>query len=294
VRYKITHRTTYRYKSAVTVCHYLARLIPRDLPSQECPWHQVLVKPEPIERAVYADYFGNQSLYFEIEGSHLELEVTAHSFVTVTPSKDVEPATTPAWETVRDACLAPAYSQASAATEFCFASPLIVPGAVFSEYALESFPPNRPILAGLIDLNRRIHAEFTFDPKATDITTPVLEVMKRKRGVCQDFAQVMIACLRSIGLPARYVSGYLETQPPPGKPRLVGADASHAWLALFCGDKIGWMDADPTNNVLPGEKHVTVAWGRDFSDVSPLRGVTIGSAEQSLTVAVDVLAVSEY
>jgi transglutaminase-like putative cysteine protease len=199
----------------------------------------------------------------------------------------------PAWETIRDACRADKFTQASAAAEFCFASPLIAPGPVFASYALTSFTPGRPVLDALCDLNRRIFTDFIFDPAATDITTPLADVMTKKRGVCQDFAQVMIACLRSISLPARYVSGYLETAPPPGQPRLVGADASHAWASLFCGDAIGWMDADPTNNVLPSEKHITVAWGRDFSDVSPLRGVTLGAREQRLKVAVDVIPASD-
>lgn len=293
VRYHIIHRTTYSYDSPVTVCHYMARLAPRSLPGQECPWHELHVRPEPVERATRADYFGNHCMYFEIEGSHHQLEVVARSLVDIAPAASVDPLKTPAWESIRDACMSGRYTQASVAAEFCFASALITPAAVFGDYAKVSFTPGRPVLDALCDLNRRINTEFVFDSTATDIATPIIDVMKKKRGVCQDFAQVMIACLRSIGLPARYVSGYLETLPPPGKQKMVGADASHAWASLFCGDAIGWMDADPTNNVLPSDRHITVAWGRDFSDVSPLRGVTLGAGEQRLHVAVDVISVAD-
>jgi transglutaminase-like putative cysteine protease len=293
VRYQIVHRTTYRYDSPVTVCHYVARLAPRALPGQECPWHELQVRPDPVERASRADYFGNRCMYFEIEGSHRQLEVIARSLVELKPAAAVDPKRTPPWEIIRDDCMSAKYTLASAAAEFCFASPLITPAPVFSDYARVSFTHQRPILDALCDLNRRINTEFVFDPTATDIATPIIEVMNKKRGVCQDFAQVMIACLRSLGLPARYVSGYLETLPPPGKTKLVGADASHAWASLFCGEAVGWMDADPTNNVLPSDRHITVAWGRDFSDVSPLRGVTLGAGEQRLHVAVDVTALNE-
>jgi transglutaminase-like putative cysteine protease len=293
MRYEITHRTTYTYESPVTVCHYVARLAPRKLPGQACPWHKLIISPRPVDVATRADSFGNVTTYFEIEGSHHLLEVMSHSFVEVSPVNAIDPLTTPAWEVVRDACMEGNYSLATAAAEFCFASPLIVPGQSFVTYARPSFPEGRPILAGLIDLNQRIFADFKFDSKATDVATPLTTVMKNRRGVCQDFAHVMIACLRSLGLPARYVSGYLETIPPEGKERMVGADASHAWASLFCGDEAGWMDADPTNNVLPSERHITIAWGRDFSDVSPLRGVTLGAGEQALSVGVDVIPMSE-
>jgi transglutaminase-like putative cysteine protease len=293
VRYKIIHRTTYTYESPVTVCHYTARLEPRALPFQECPWHEITIRPEPVQRAERADYFGNTSIYFEIEGSHQKLEVIARSLVEVEPSVAIDPSATPVWESVRDMCRSDQFNSYSLAGELTYASPLIPVGIVYAEYARPSFPAKRPVLEAVCDLNRRIHEDFLFDPSATDFATPVEEVLKKKRGVCQDFAQVMIACIRSLGLPARYVSGYLETLPPPGQVKLVGADASHAWVSVFCGESIGWMDADPTNNILPSDRHITVAWGRDFSDVSPLRGVTIGAGEQRLQVAVDVLPESD-
>ncbi len=163
----------------------------------------------------------------------------------------------------------------------------------FAAYAAGDFPPGRPVLEGVAALNSRIHRDFKFDTRATDVATPVAEVLKKRAGVCQDFAHLMLACLRSLGLPARYVSGYLETKPPPGRQRLIGADASHAWVSAFCGEEAGWIDADPTNDVLPGERHITLAWGRDFSDVSPLRGVTLGAGGQTLRVAVDVIPVED-
>lgn len=289
MRYNIIHRTTYRYESPVTVCHYMARLAPRALPGQECPWHEVHIRPEPAERATRMDYFGNTNLYFEIEGAHSQLEVIARSLVEVMPAPPIDPLKTAPWETIRNACNSTPWTAAATAAELTFASHLIPVGPAFGDYARSSFPEGRPFLDAVSDLNRRVFEDFLFDPTATDIATPVTKVLTQRRGVCQDFAQVMIACIRSLGLPARYVSGYLETQPPPGQERLVGADASHAWVSVFCGQQIGWVDADPTNNVLPSDRHITVAWGRDFHDVSPLRGVTIGSGKQHLQVAVDVL-----
>lgn len=291
MQYRITHKTTWTYERPVTVCHYTARLEPRTLPQQSCPWHELHIHPQPTEKATRCDYFGNSSVYFEIEGSHESLEITAQSLVRLQQNAPVDSRATPAWELVRDACLADQLTPTAVAGEMCFASPLIPVNSVFAAYAKPSFPPGRSILEGVKDLNRRIFKDFAFDPTATDFATPVDKVLQQRRGVCQDFAQVMIACFRSLGLPARYVSGYLETLPPPGQPKLVGADASHAWVSVYCGDEVGWTDADPTNNLLPGSRHITLAWGRDFGDVSPLRGITIGAGEQVLQVSVDVLPV---
>jgi transglutaminase-like putative cysteine protease len=288
MHYKIVHKTSYTYESPVSVGHYVARLAPRDLPSQECPWHEVTVHPKPSERTVRVDSFGNAVNYFEITGQHQKLTVTARSLVEMRTVKPMEPARTPKWETVRDACAADQVDGAASALEFVFASPLIKPSAAFAQFAAPSFTPGRPILEAVCDLNHHIYAEFDFDPTATDAATPVEEAFKHRRGVCQDFAQVMIACLRSIGLPARYVSGYLETLPPPGQEKLIGADASHAWVSVWCGNEVGWVDVDPTNDLLPSSRHITVAWGRDFSDVSPLRGVSLGTGRQKLVVSVDV------
>jgi transglutaminase-like putative cysteine protease len=291
MRYRVTHRTRYRYASPVVVSHHLAHLAPRSLPGQCCPWHRLEIQPEPVARSTFSDPFGNLSTYFEIEKPHDEMLVAAASLVEVRPATPPAPAATPPWEEIRDACDGTALDPASAAGLFRFPSPLVPPGPAFRAFAAPSFPPGRPVVAGLLDLIGRIFHEFRFDPRATDVATPVARVLELRAGVCQDFAHLALACLRSLGLPARYVSGYLETLPPPGVPKLVGADASHAWVAVYCGPRHGWIDADPTNNLLPGPRHITAAWGRDFSDVSPLRGVTWGSGEQSLETAVDVLPV---
>lgn len=293
MKYKLTHRTKYTYKGSVTVSHHLARLAPRTLPDQRCPWHELEIHPVPVGRGVHIDSFGNTTTYFEVEGKHEALEVIARSLVEVSATRVQDPSLTPPWESVRDACQGERLTPGADAGAFRFTSPMVPVGPDFATYARQDFPPGRPVLDGVVALTKRVFTEFRFDPRATNVTTPVTEVFKKRAGVCQDFAHLMLACLRSIGLPARYVSGYLETAPPPGKPRLVGADASHAWISVFCGEQAGWVDADPTNNLLPGERHITVAWGRDFSDVSPLRGVTLGAGGQWLEVSVDVMPVEE-
>jgi transglutaminase-like putative cysteine protease len=289
MKYQLIHRTTYHYEGAVTVSHHLAKLAPRSLPGQHCPWHELDIRPVPVGRGVHHDAFGNTTTYFEVEGKHETLSVTAKSLVEVTAPPTTDAAKTPAWEDVRDGCHAEKLTHGSDAGIFRFASPFVPLVEEFAAYAKQVFPPCRPILQGVIALTERIYREFRFDPRATDISTPVMEVFRRRAGVCQDFAHLMLACLRSIGIPARYVSGYIETSPPPGQARLIGADASHAWVSVFCGDDAGWLDADPTNNLLPRERHITIAWGRDFSDVSPLRGVTLGAGSQRMEVAVDVI-----
>ena len=291
MKYQLTHRTRYHYEGSVTVSHHLARLAPRSLPGQRCPWHELEIIPIPVGRGVHVDYFGNTTVYFEIEGRHEKLDVTARSLVEVSPCEPPSPSSTPPWEQVRESCHAQRLSPGSDAGAFRFSSPLVPAGPEFAAFARADFPAGRPVLEGAIALASRIFRDFKFDPRATDVTTAVATVLKNRAGVCQDFAHLMLACLRSIGLPGRYVSGYLETRPPPGQVRLVGADASHAWVSVFCGDQAGWVDIDPTNNLLPGERHITVAWGRDFSDISPLRGVTLGAGGQRLEVSVDVLPV---
>jgi transglutaminase-like putative cysteine protease len=248
----------------------------------------------PVGRGVHVDSYGNITQYFEIEGKHEVLEVISRSLVEVLPSVHPDPSLTPRWEEVRDSCQLEKLTPGSEAGAFRFASPMVPLGVDFASYARSEFTPGRPVLEAVLGLTGRIFRDFKFDPRATDVSTPVSEVFKKRAGVCQDFAHLMLACLRSLGLPGRYVSGYLETAPPPGKVRLTGADASHAWVSVFCGEGAGWIDADPTNNLLPGERHITVAWGRDFSDVSPLRGVTLGAGGQRLAVAVDVIPVDEF
>jgi transglutaminase-like putative cysteine protease len=291
MRYDIKHRTTYTYDESVSIGHHLARLAPRDLPGQKCEWHRVDIEPTPSSVAGHTDYFGNAALFFALHGSHKVLNVTAHSRVEVTPPVAPKAAETPPWESLRDAVHADVLTPDAEAGEFSYASPLITPAPIFAEYARLSFRMQTPVLEGALHLNHRIFTDFKFDPKATDVATPVHEAFEKRRGVCQDFAHIFIACVRSLGLPARYVSGYLETLPPSGKPKLIGADASHAWASIWCGVEHGWVDLDPTNNCMPSGRHITVAYGRDFSNVSPLRGVVYGSGEQEMKAYVDVTPV---
>ncbi|TAG08246.1 MAG: transglutaminase family protein [Verrucomicrobia bacterium] len=293
MKYRIKHRTEYVYEGSVTVSHHLARLTPRVIHSQRCPWHSLEIFPIPVARTVHVDAFGNLTTYFEIEGKHDRLEVIARSFIEVSQHLVKRTCASPAWEEIRDHCHSPQLSPTSEAGGFCYASALVPCSPRFAAYARQDFHDGRPILDATHALMERVNREFVFDSKATDVSTPVMVVFEKKAGVCQDFAHLMIACLRSLGLPARYVSGYLETTPPPGQKRLIGADASHAWVSVYCGDGVGWVDFDPTNNLMPSHRHVTLAWGRDFSDVSPLRGVTLGAGDQKLIVSVDVAPAEE-
>jgi len=222
-----------------------------------------------------------------MEGAHKRLTVRARSQVAVGATRLPQPSATPPWEAALDRPALPVE-----AIDCMFDSPLIKASAELATYARPSFPPGRPLLEAIVELTQRIHEDFRFDPKATTVATPITEVFRSRRGVCQDFARLQIACLRSLGLAAHYVSGYLETVPPPNQSRLLGADASHAWLAVYCPE-IGWIDIDPTNNLLPAGTHVTLAWGRDYSDVSPIRGVILGGGGHSLRVRVDVMRLEE-
>jgi transglutaminase-like putative cysteine protease len=282
VRYDIVHTTEYDYSEPVAVSHHLTRLRPRDLPFQHAVEHVLDILPSPSARSTHDDYFGNSVTFFTMQGAHKRLTVQARTTVAVAAHEVPDAMSTPAWERVTDlARLAPDV------VEFVFPSGP-EPTAAIRQYAAASFPEGRPLLDAVVDLTGRIHADFTFDPEATTVATPLANVFQSRRGVCQDFARFEIACLRSLGIPARYVSGYLETLPPPGRPRLIGADASHAWLEVHCPE-FGWVAVDPTNDLLPSSTHVTLAWGRDYSDVSPIRGVILGGGQHGLTVRVDVI-----
>jgi transglutaminase-like putative cysteine protease len=292
VLYAVTHRTTYRYGSDVSVSHHLAHLHPRELPWQQVVDFSLTIEPQPAVVAEHVDGYGNAVIFFTIGNPHDRLVVTARSSVRVAaPLLPVAAQTLP-WQVVRDRCASDVLTPDSATGEFRFDSPHITRKPDFADYAAVSFPQDRPLLEGVIDFTARIFRDFKFDKRATTVATPLDDVFKNRRGVCQDFAHFAIAGLRSLGLPARYVSGYIENLPPPGKARLIGADASHAWFSVWCPGH-GWIDADPTNNLLPGEQHVTVAWGRDFGDLSPVRGVVIGGGSSSLGVSVDVARISE-
>ncbi len=290
--YEVRHRTSYDYDHDVSLSHHLVRLTPRTLERQRCLERVIESFPVPSTFGEHSDHFGNTTTFLTIEGAHRRLEIIARSRVEVFPvAVPTIPDQTPAWESIRDRCDAEARGAPLEPVEFVFPSALVPRRGQFADYAQPSFTAGRPVLEAALDLTARLHTDFAFDPNATTVVTPVLEFFKARRGVCQDFAHLMIACSRSLGLPARYVSGYLETAPAPGQPKLAGADASHAWVSLWCGDA-GWVDLDPTNNLMPSDRHLTVAWGRDFGDVSPVRGVLVGSGSHQLRVAVDVTPVA--
>ncbi len=287
VKYKITHQTKYAYSESVPVCHNLVHLAPRSSPLQDCEEFRLLIHPEPHEINQRYDYFGNLASFFSIDQAHLGLTVTATSRVKVAAGSNVEPRETPPWEQVASELRTARTTPTLNASQFVFDSPRIKTFKDLADFARPSFAAGRPILDAVLDLTTRIYEEFKFDALATTVHTPLEDVLANRHGVCQDFAQLQIGCLRSLGLAARYVSGYLRTEPPPGQPRLVGADASHAWLSVYLGEP-GWIDVDPTNNVIVGTDHVTVAWGRDYQDVCPIQGIIVGGGEHKMNVSVDV------
>jgi transglutaminase-like putative cysteine protease len=287
--YRVEHSTAYRYSEPVALSHQQLHLTPRSLRYQRTLAHEVTVMPAPAYRRERIDAFGNPVAEIAIESAHRTLEIMARSLVEVGPRE--VPEKTAAWETVREALAYRAGWRPDPslleATQFLFESPHVRVKRELRAYAGDCFTAEQPVLLGALALMGKIHAEFKFDTDATTTTTPVMTFFQQKRGVCQDFTHFMISCLRSSGLAARYVSGYLAARPAPGKQRPVGAEASHAWVALFIPGS-GWVDLDPTNNVLPSSQHITLGWGRDFSDVTPLRGVINGGGEQTLKVKVTV------
>ncbi len=289
--YALRHTTRYEYDLPVVHAHHLARLRPRQLSHQRVVSSELMMKPGAGSVTEKVDYFGNITDALEVSETHEVFGVTALSTVTTLPNalSEEPPTGFITWEAAVSALEDTELYLREA--ELRYDSPLVRVHQVFKEYAAATFSPGRDLVECVEELNRRIYEDFKYEPAATDISTPLGQVMRERRGVCQDFAHVAVACLRSVGLAARYVSGYLETIPPPGKERLVGADASHAWAAVFIPGQ-GWLDFDPTNDVLPSERHIWVAWGRDFSDVSPLKGVVLGGGAHRLTVGVDVAPIS--
>ena len=290
--YQVSHETTYHYRDDVSISHNLVHLTARACARQTLLSNELTVSVPPAVTTVGVDYYGNPFTSFTIQEPHKRLSVRALNLVRVHPTSRPIIAESVPWEQVRDLARTDHSPATLDAYQFTFDSPYVKLDPCLYEYALPSFPAGRPVLEAALDLTHRIYTEFAFDSTATTIATPVTEVLRLKRGVCQDFAHFQIGCLRSLGLPARYVSGYLQTLPPPGQARLIGADASHAWLSAYC-PRFGWLDVDPTNDVIPGAKHILVAWGRDYDDVSPVRGVILGGGRHSLRVAVDVVRVDE-
>ena len=283
--FRTTHSTTYMYSEPVSICHTEVHLEPRKHWRQTLLEHDLKVQPEPDFHISRRDYFGNEVLFFTIHQPHITLTITSVSLVNVPSTELPHPALTPPWEQVVELMKQNDDGASFEANQYTFESPQVKCAPEFAAYAAISFPAGRPALEGAIDLQKRIFKEFKYDQRATTVTTPVEEVLRDKQGVCQDFAHLMIACLRSLGLPARYISGYLKS----GKDS-IGAEASHAWVSMFTPG-FGWLDFDPTNNVMPNDGHVTVAWGRDYSDVTPVKGVALGGGDQFINVSVEVVPV---
>lgn len=295
-KYQITHKTGYVYADLAPVCHNLVHLAPRATPRQRCASYRLVIEPTPAFLAYRDDYFGNRTEYFSIETAHRELSIVAQSLVDISPAPAGGGEHGPAWEE----CVVAGNRESKAAggaglvepiiSQLAMPSPRVPALAELRTYAAKSFTPRRPIAEAIKHLTARIHQDFKFDPRATNVDTPLADALRLRRGVCQDFAHLAVGCVRAMGLAARYTSGYLRTLPPPGRPRLIGADASHAWGAAWCGP-LGWIDFDPTNNCLLSDNYVTIAWGRDYGDVCPIQGVFVGGGEHRINVSVDVAVV---
>ena len=288
MHYRITHTTAYQYTGMVGHSYNEAKLLPRECPRQKLISARLDIKPKEADFRIREDFFGNQVAYFAITEPHEEFIVTAVSEVEVMGNAgqpDLSQGIS--WESVKDMLMHDKRAEVMDARQYTLDSPYIRSSPELAAYAQPSFTPGRPMIEAARNLMQRIFNEFTFDPGFTTLSTPVNTVLEHRRGVCQDFAHVAIGCFRSLGLAARYVSGYIETFPPPGQEKLMGSDASHAWFSVFIPDA-GWIDFDPTNNQIPHDQHITVAWGRGYSDVTPLKGVVFGGLKHELKVSVDV------
>lgn len=308
MKYRITHTTLYQYSQSVGLCQNEAKLQPRNFWRQHCDNSRIDINPIPTDFHERMDYFGNHIAYFAIQQPHTQLSVTAISDVTLFPKQStLDLFNQMTWEQVRNLLQEPPfqgqlqYQQSQVfshgqdqAQELLYAkqclldSPMVTVSPDLANYAQPSFQPNRLLVDVVYDLMGRIYKDFIYDPTFTTIATPLSDVLCHRRGVCQDFAHLAIGCLRAYGIAARYISGYVETLTAPGKPRIVGADASHAWFSVYV-PTIGWLDFDPTNNTVPLDQHITLAWGRDYSDVTPLKGIAFGGGQHTLSVSVDVL-----
>lgn len=285
--FDVRHRTHYRYSVPVVQSQHLVHMTPRDSERQSTLHHSLMVEPAPAMRYDGLDAFDNVVAILDIEVAHKEFMLLARSTVETRPVISTDFAATTPWDRL-DAALAPGAAGFDLdVIQYRCATRLTAPTLAVADYARGSFPPGRPVLEGAMDLTQRIYTEFTFDPTATDVSTPVARVLNERRGVCQDFAHLTLASLRALRIPARYISGYILTRPPPGHPRLQGADASHAWISVWCPEA-GWQDFDPTNGLLVGDEHITIAYGRDYNDVSPISGVLLGGGAHTVAVAVDI------
>lgn len=289
MKYRLRHRTTYRYERAVSFARCVLRLTPRSSPTQTVIESAIAVTPAPSARLERTGPFGAETLTVTVDTPHTAFIIEANSRIDVHVPAAGDPEASMPWETVRARALVASDLDADSPATYLFPTPRTPIVPAITDYARASFPPGRPIVAALSDLNRRIFAEFKYDPGATEVSTPVVQAFEARHGVCQDFAQIMICGLRGLGLPAKYVSGYLRTIPPPGQARLEGADATHAWVSVWCGEAAGWIGFDPTNAILAGNDHLVLAIGRDYADVAPIDGVILASGVQTLKVEVDVI-----
>ncbi|MGE5944915.1 MAG: transglutaminase family protein [Flavobacteriales bacterium] len=290
--FQVSHTTSYFYESGVTFCHNLATLKPKDMLGQTVLDYQIVISPTPSEISEKLDFFGNTITRFSIQKYHNELKVTTH--IKILRDYSLQPNIDASEEgksiTLQQALIElKSYEEPILDVRQFVLESILIAGITpdIKAYAEISFKPERPVFEAAYELMQRIYTDFEFNSEFTNVATPIHEVMKEKKGVCQDFAQIAIACVRSVGLPARYISGYIETVPPPGKVKLVGADASHAWFSVYI-PKFGWIDFDPTNNQIPKNQHITVSWGRDYYDVPPLKGVIYSTGKNKMKVAVDI------
>jgi len=291
VIYDVRHITTYGYSRPVPFARCILRLLPRNDGGQHVRKSELLITPRPAERTDQLCFFGNQMTTLTISKPHRELKVEMRARVEVRRAPAPFPGLTRHWEEVAALALASDSLAPDSPAHHLYPSRLVPDVAEVVTYARQSFAPLRPVLEGASELMARIRRDFTYDPEATEVSTPLAEAFAQRHGVCQDFAHIMIAGLRGLGLPAAYVSGYIRTIPPPGEKRLEGADASHAWVMLWCGPETGWIGLDPTNDLIVADDHIVTAFGRDYADVSPLDGVLIGPGSQKIGIAVDVIPV---
>ncbi|MGD0635805.1 MAG: transglutaminase family protein [Beijerinckiaceae bacterium] len=287
--YDIKHLTIYEYGSSVTYSTCALRLLPRDEPGQIVYASRLDIEPSPMFTSERICFFGNRVTSITIGTAHRSLQVAARTSVEIDRPPPPPAAETPPWEDIREDAFAVTSLDRESPAHFIHPSRFVPHYAPAANYARESFPAGIPVLEGAIDLMKRIHEDFKYDPKATVVSTPLSEAFEKRHGVCQDFAHIMISGLRGIGLPAAYISGYIRTVPPPGQKRLEGADATHAWISIWCGEKHGWTGLDPTNAILIGNDHITLATGRDYADISPVAGIILGTREQDVIVRVDVI-----
>jgi len=290
MRYRVRHDTTYSYAQPVDLGRHMLHLTPRALAWQRVVSSRLVAEPEPTVLEEGVDHFGNRVTWMALDRPHETFRLRLEAVVEVEAPLPPPDAATPPWEAVVAAAQAGG-AEGWEAAEFAFASPLAPADEGAGAYAAVSFPPGRPVLAGLRELAGRIRREFAFRPGVTTVSTPVARVLAQRAGVCQDFTHLMIAGLRALGLPARYVSGYLRTRPPPGQAPRQGADQSHAWVGCWLGPGLGWVDLDPTNDLVVRDEHVVLAWGRDYGDISPVRGIILGGGSHSVTAGVDLAPV---